>query len=66
MSSNGEKYEGEFKDNAKNGKGIFYYTDGDQAKGEWVDNKPHGIIKFYYHSLKTWVDLKYKYGKKIK
>ena len=35
-------YEGEYKDDKKNGKGIFYYNKGDRYEGEFKDGKKNG------------------------
>ena len=37
--SNGERYEGAWKDNIKHGKGTFYHADGTNYDGEWKDDK---------------------------
>jgi hypothetical protein len=34
--SNGERYEGELKDNLKHGKGAFFYLNGDIYLGNWI------------------------------
>ena len=39
---NGGKYEGNFKDGMKNGKGTYIYSNGSKYEGEWKDNKKHG------------------------
>jgi hypothetical protein len=33
------RYEGEMKDNKKNGHGIYYYNDGDRYEGNWKEQK---------------------------
>ena len=40
--NNGDKYEGEFKNNLKEGKGIMIYNNGDKYDGEFKNNE---IIK---------------------
>ena len=39
---NGERYEGEFKNSKKNGKGIMYYNDGGRYEGDWINKKREG------------------------
>eukprot|EP00438_Fugacium_kawagutii_P033875 Skav201120 [mRNA] locus=scaffold185:476810:491022:- [translate_table: standard] len=38
----GSRYEGQWKDGLKHGKGRFIYPDGDVYDGEWQDGKAHG------------------------
>lgn len=58
-------YEGEFKRNAYNGKGAYYYGDGNYYKGEWKDGKYHGQGAEYSKYLnKTWVG-EYKNDEKV-
>jgi len=38
----GSRYEGEWKDNMKNGQGTFTASDGEKYVGEWKDNYRHG------------------------
>ena len=40
--ANGDSYEGEFKDNKRNGQGTFYSKTGDVYTGKWADGKPIG------------------------
>ena len=42
------RYEGEFKDNQKNGYGIYTSTTGDKFKGEWVNDLREGKGRQYY------------------
>ena len=34
----GNEYEGEWKDDKTDGKGVFYYKNGDKYIGEYVNN----------------------------
>ena len=34
-----EKYEGQFKNNLRDGKGTYYYSNGNKYIGEWKDDK---------------------------
>ena len=36
---NGDRYEGDFKDNKKEGKGIMHYKKGKKKKGDWKDDE---------------------------
>ena len=42
---NGNKYNGEFKNKMRNGKGTMKYLNGDVYNGDWVDNKRQGSGK---------------------
>jgi len=58
-------YEGEFKRNNYNGKGVYYYGDGDYYKGDWKDGKYHGQGAAYSKRLnRTWVG-EYKNDEKV-
>jgi hypothetical protein len=35
-------YEGQYKDNKKNGRGCFTFSTGDVYEGQWKDNMMHG------------------------
>jgi hypothetical protein len=39
---NGEKYEGEWKDDKREGMGFMKYSDKSEYYGEWKDDKPNG------------------------
>ena len=41
-SANGDKYVGEWKDDAPHGQGTSTYITGDKYVGEWKDGKKHG------------------------
>lgn len=36
------RYEGEYQNNLRNGKGIYYYDNGDRYDGDWKDDKKNG------------------------
>ena len=38
----GKKYDGEYKDGMRNGKGILYLTDGSRYEGEWINDMKVG------------------------
>lgn len=38
------KYEGEWKDGMRHGKGTFYYTNGDKYVGDWKDDVQDGRV----------------------
>ncbi len=40
--SDGDKYEGELKDNKRHGKGTYTFSDGEKYEGEWKDGENHG------------------------
>ena len=45
---NGNKYEGEWKNDKKEGKGLFYWNNGDRYEGEWKNDNIEGKgIKYY-------------------
>ena len=50
--TNGDKYEGDWKNNSRTGKGIFYWEQekwrGDRYKGDFVNNNRHGKGIYYY------------------
>lgn len=37
------RYEGDFVDGKRKGKGRFIYSNGDQYEGKWLDGRPNGI-----------------------
>ncbi len=39
---NGDRYEGQFFDDARNGKGVYYFKSGDVYVGDYVDDIKHG------------------------
>jgi hypothetical protein len=42
------RYEGEYSDNEKNGKGTYYYPSRSKYEGEWRDGKKHGTGVYFY------------------
>ncbi len=40
--SNYQKYDGEWKDNQRHGKGILYYSKSHEYAGDWLNNKKEG------------------------
>ena len=45
--SNGDRYEGNFRSDKKEGKGIYYYNNGDRSIGDYYNDKPieiHAIL----------------------
>jgi|GEM_PF-182662 len=45
---NGERYEGEVKDNVPNGKGIYHFYDGARYEGEYKKGLKDGQGKYYF------------------
>ncbi|CAF3414478.1 unnamed protein product [Rotaria socialis] len=46
--SNGHKYEGEWKNETKHGKGTYYYANGDKCARDWVDGMQTGECVFMW------------------
>ena len=46
----GDRYEGEYKDDKKNGKGKFIYNNGDRYEGEYKDDNRNGKGIFFYNN----------------
>jgi hypothetical protein len=42
MLSCGSRYEGDFRDNKRHGRGIFTHADGNRFEGDYLDDKRHG------------------------
>ena len=50
--NNGDRYEGDFKNNKREGKGIMYYNNGDREMGDYLNDKPIGIhAKLLYNGI---------------
>ena len=43
-----EKYDGEWKNDKYEGKGIYYYKNGDRYEGDWKNGKREGKGIYYY------------------
>ena len=49
-----ETYEGQFRNDQKNGKGKVVYVDGFEYDGEWQNDKKHGFgyyLKFNFNNF---------------
>ena len=44
--SNGDVYEGDWKNNMQHGRGKYYFTDGFTYEGEWKEHQIHGTGKY--------------------
>ena len=47
-------YEGDYKNDLKNGEGIYYYNNGDKYEGEWVNGIREGKGIFYWKNGDKW------------
>lgn len=47
---NGDRYEGEWKNDLQNGNGSFVYADGEKYEGQWKDGKKNGSGTY------SWID----------
>ena len=45
---NGDRYEGEYKNDRKDGKGIYFYHNGDRYEGEWEQGMRDRTGFYYY------------------
>ena len=57
---NVDKYEGEFKDGKKHGRGIYYESGRVEYDGEFKDGKMHGQVTKYYKNGNKEYEGKYK------
>ena len=44
----GCKYDGDWKDDVRHGKGTFEYTNGDKYEGDWADDIQHGKGTYFF------------------
>ena len=56
----------EYKDDKKEGYGIFKWVDGKKYRGYWINGKQNGEGEFYNNSTKQWKKCLVQNGKKIK
>ena len=47
-NKNGDTFEGEFKNNKKEGKGIMYFNEGEKYEGDWKNGIIDGKGIFNY------------------
>ena len=52
--ANGDRYEGEFKDDKRTGRGTYYWASGNRYEGEFVDGDFNGWGKKYWASGKRY------------
>lgn len=45
---NGEIYEGRWKSDMRDGKGVHYYSDGDVYEGAWSNDKREGQGRIFF------------------
>lgn len=50
-----EQFIGEMKDNHRNGKGTFIYSNGDRYEGNWLNDLRHGKGTFYYKTGELYI-----------
>ena len=48
--SNGDRFEGEYRETKKHGRGTYYHASGERYEGEWRDNQKNGRGTYYYGS----------------
>ena len=61
---NGDKYDGNWKENKREGKGVFFHNEtGEVYKGNFSNNKPNGMGIYYYKNGDRYEGM-FKDGKK--
>ena len=63
---NGDRYEGEFKDDLPHGNGVHEWSRGNTYEGEWLKGKPHGEGVFLNNGARyagTWQNGCFSKGK---
>jgi len=53
IHEDGSKYEGEFVNGKREGKGVYYFSNKDKYDGEWKAGKMngHGILSYHLRHL---------------
>ena len=55
--TNGEKYDGEWKDSKKHGHGVFTRANGSKYYGEWKDSKKNGRgVMIYNNTVLSYIE----------
>jgi hypothetical protein len=49
---NGDSYEGNWKNDLRDGKGVFIWSDGDKYDGEWKKDMKEGNCVYYDNNEK--------------
>ena len=62
--NNGDKYDGEWKNDLREGNGIYEYKNGDKYKGEWKNDLRNGKGILYYKNGNIKYEGKYLNDKK--
>ena len=56
--NDGDRYEGEFKNNRRKGKGIYYYVNGDREMGDYSNENQIGkhvmLTKYWQVKVKNY------------
>ena len=53
ISNKRNKYEGDYKNNKREGKGIFYWNNGNRYEGDFINDKFEGNGILYYKNGKV-------------
>ena len=64
--ADGRRYEGEFKDDKREGYGEHFWPDGTKYKGNWVNGFQEGKGSCYKLETKNWIEGTWKKGKRLK
>ena len=64
--ADGRKYEGEYKNDKKEGFGEFEWVNGKKYRGYWKNGKQDGEGEFYFPSNQKWKKGIWKEGQRIK
>ena len=61
----GRKYQGDYKDDKKEGYGCFEWADGRKYRGYWKNGKQHGEGEFYNVATNTWKKGNWNEGRRV-